>query len=152
MAHVFALPVGEGFFGIAFGELEFKKEDGQGTHQREVASGDGVTHQAVIFPLGMIAAVMLFNLNSPIAAHLFQQGLGIGLVGPKAGDQISGFVGVFDDLTLAQGLSLAVNTDHLSGAGQAQRRPIGGQNPKATGFNAAVALVDRLRLRGERRS
>jgi hypothetical protein len=58
LAVVFALPVGEGFFGVAPGTLQFKQKDGGGTHEGEIARGDGLAHQAMIFPLGVVAAVV----------------------------------------------------------------------------------------------
>ena len=66
MAVVFALPVGEGFFCVRFKPLLFIKEDGRRTHEGEIARADGVAHQAMIFPLGVVAAVMLFDFDGPV--------------------------------------------------------------------------------------
>ena len=72
MAQVFALPVRQGLFAFAFLALEFKKEDRNRTHERQIASGDGVTDLAVIFALGVISAVMLFSFNRPISTDQLQ--------------------------------------------------------------------------------
>jgi len=148
---VFALPVRQGFFALASPALEFKEEDGQRTHQREIAGGDGVTHLTVILPLGVVAAVMLFDLDGPIATDQAEKFLRIGLLGPEAGHEIGRFVGGFDHAAFAQELSLAIDADELSGARQPQGGPIDLQDPEPALFEASMSLIDRLSLRGERR-
>ena len=148
---VFALPVRQGLFALASLALEFKEEDGQRTHEREIASGDGMTHLAMIFPLGVVSAVMLFGLDGPIPSHQFEKFLRIDFLGPEAGHQIGGFLGGFDHAAFAQELSLAIDPDELSGARQPQGGPIDLQDPESARFDASMSLIQRLSLRGERR-
>jgi hypothetical protein len=119
---VLALPVRQGFFALAPPALEFKEEDGQRTHEREIAGGHGVTHLTVILPLGVVSAVMLFDLDGPIPSHQFEKFLRIDFLSPKAGHEIGRFVGGFDHAAFAQELSLAIDPDELSGASTTQSR------------------------------
>lgn len=138
---VFALPVRQGFFARASPALEFKEEDGQRTHQRQIAGGDGVTHLTVILPLGVVPAVMLFGLDGPIATDQVEEFLRIGLLSPEAGRQIGRFVGGFDHAALAQELSLAIDPDELSGARQPHGRPVDLQDPESALFDASMSLI-----------
>ena len=148
---VFALLVRQGVFAFAFLALEFKEEDRSRTHERQIASDDGVRNLAVIFALGMISAVMLFGFNRPIPTDQLQELLRIGLVCPKARHEIGRFVSGFDHAAFAQGLSLAIYADDLSGAGQPHGRPIDLHDPEPALFDASMSLIERLSLRGERR-
>ena len=119
-AVVFALPVGEGFFCVRFKPLLFIKEDGRRTHEGEIARADGVAHQAMIFPLGVVAAVMLFDFDGPVFAHQFQEPLRAGFVRPATGDAVNGLLRGFNDPAFAQVLNFALQAEDLGGASQAE--------------------------------
>src|SRR5882724_10105169 len=91
---------------------------------------------------------MLAVFDLPLVPNQFQQSLRPGFLGPKTGHFISDFFGVFDDLAASDRIDLALETDQLRGAGQAQGLRLEGANPERPLFNATVVLVDRLSRRG----
>ena len=72
IADILSLPVRQRCFGVALGPLVFIKKDGRRTHEREIARGDGVAHQAMIFPLGVVTAIVLFGFDGPVSPHQIQ--------------------------------------------------------------------------------
>lgn len=149
LAHVLALPIGQGLLAGAFGSLIFIKEDRGRTHQGQIARRIGMAHLAVIFPLGMIAPVMLFDFNPPVLSDSFEQELGRGFLGPEAGHPVKRLVGDFDDPAPAEDFDVAIDADNLRGSGQAQGGSIDGDRPEGALFQAPVSLTDRLSLRGK---
>lgn len=144
-------PVRQRSFCLGAAFLGFKEENGEGTHEGEIAGGNGVTHVAVVLALSVIASVMLLGFNGPIAADQSQEFVGIGLVSPKAGCQESGVIGCFEHATSTKKLGLAINPYELSGSGQAQGRSVDLHDPEETLLDSPMFLIDRLSLRGERR-
>jgi len=63
---------------------------------------------------------MLAVFDLPLASNQFQQSLRPGFIGPKTGDFISDFFGVFDDLAASDRIDLALEADQLCGASQTQ--------------------------------
>ena len=72
IADILSLPVWQRMFCVALEPLVFIKKDGRRTHERKIARGDGVTHQAMIFALGMVTAIVLFGLDGPVFPHQLQ--------------------------------------------------------------------------------
>src|ERR1039457_1133851 len=68
IADILALPVWQRLFCAAMGPLVFITKDCRRTHQREIARSDGVAHQAMIFPLGVVTAIVLFGFDGPVSA------------------------------------------------------------------------------------
>jgi hypothetical protein len=67
IADILAVPVWQRLFCVATGPLVFIKKDRRRTHERKIARGDGVAHQAMIFPLGVVAAIVLFGFDDPVS-------------------------------------------------------------------------------------
>lgn len=93
---------------------------------------------------------MLAVFDVPLVPNHFQQALRPGLLGPKTGQLVGDFFGVFDDLATPDLIDLALQAEQLCGASQAQGLRLDGANPQRPLFNATVALVDRLSRRGEK--
>lgn len=126
----------------------FVKEDRRRTHEGEVAGGGGVAHLAVIFSLGVVAPVMLFNFNPPILSYALEQQLGRSFFGPETGHSVNGFMSRFVDPAFAEELDYAIDAKDLRGSGQPDGRPVNGRSPEVALFNPTMALIGRLSLRG----
>lgn len=126
----------------------FVKEDRCRTHKGEVAGRGGVAHLAVIFSLGVVSPVMLFNFNAPILSHALEQHFRRSFVGPETGHSINGFMSRFVDLAFAEELDFTIDAKDLRGSGQPDGRPVNGHSPESALFNPTVALIGRLSLRG----
>ena len=72
IADILSLPVWQGFLGIALGSLVFIKKHCRRAHEGKVAGGNGVAHQAMIFPLGVVTTVVLFGFDGPGSPHEVQ--------------------------------------------------------------------------------
>src|SRR5512139_3686400 len=75
IAVVLVLPVRQGALALAVPALTLIKEDGEGSHQGQIARGGGMTHLAMIFTLGVVPPVMLLGFDTPVATHPRQQNL-----------------------------------------------------------------------------
>ena len=98
-----------------------------------------------------MSAVVLFDFDGPVFAHQFQESLRTGFVRPEAGDAVNGDPRGAGHPPLAHRLDLAVNAKNLGGPGEAHSRPVDRQNPDLTFLDAAMAFIQRPRLRGEGR-
>src|ERR1017187_1317872 len=72
IADILSLPVWQRLFCVALAPLVFIKKDGRRTHERKIARGDGVAYQAMIFPLGVVTAIVLFGFDGPVSPHQIQ--------------------------------------------------------------------------------
>ena len=151
MAMVLAEPIGEGFFTVAAVALPFVEEDGQRSHEREVARRRGVPYLAMILSLGVIAAIMLPGFDAPIASYEPQQSVGVGFLGAEAGDSAARFVGGLGDVPSPQMIHLLVEAEDLGRTGQTDRGSIDDLAPEFTFFDAPMAFIGGLSLRGEYR-
>ena len=151
MAMVVALPVGERAFAPGAPPLALIEKDRQRSHQGEIPCRGGMADLAMVFALGVIAPVMLFGFDAPVATHQAEQGVGIGFVEVETADAVTGFPGGLEDLTPPQVIDLLVEAKDLRGSGQTERRAIDGLAPEFTVFHAAMAFIQGLRLRGENR-
>jgi len=142
------LEIGQGFFAAFCGGLLFEQEDRQGAEEREVARTVGLVDAAAVLVLSAVATMMLAILNAPMITGDLEQLFGGGFLGVVAGDGENRFVSFFDDLALAQVLGRASHAHDLSHPGQADGLRLGGAAPELALFNAPVALIQRLGLRG----
>ena len=141
MAMVVCLPVRQGGFAVGAGALLFVEKDRQRSHQRQVAGGGRMTDVAMVLALGVIAAVMLLDLDSPVATHQAQQGVGIGFLGVETAEAEAGFVGGLDDLSPAQVVDFLVQTEDLSSPSQAQRLPVDGLSSQLAMGDPPVVFI-----------
>lgn len=126
----------------------FVKEDDRRTHEGKVAGGVGVAHLTVIFSLGVVSPVMLFNFNAPVLSYALEQHFRRSFFGPETGHSINGFMCRFVDPAFAEELDSAIDAKDLRGSGQPNGGPINGHSPESALFNATMALIGRLSLRG----
>jgi len=151
MAMVLALPIGQGSFAIAAASLSFVEEDRQRSHQREIPCGGGVAHLAVVFPLSVIAAVVLFGFDAPVASYQPQQSVRVGFLGVEASDPTASLAGGLDHLAAPQVVHLLVEAEDLRRSGQTEGGPIDRLAPELALFDPPMAFIGRLSLRGEDR-
>lgn len=149
MTQVLGLPIRQRALARTGLPLPLVKKDRRRAHQRKIACSHRVPHLAVVLSLGVIAPVMLFDFNSPILPDPLEQNLGRSFFGPETGHSVNGLVGRFDDAAFAQEVHLATDAEDLRGSSQTGRGPIGRQSPKPALLDPAMALIDRLSLRGE---
>lgn len=107
---------------------------------------DGVADPAAVFPGADIQRVMGAILDAPVLTHQFQEACGIGLRCRQTGNDPDGF----DLLPAVLELTNAVNPRHLC---HVRKVHLGGGHfldLDAAPFDAAVALIQRLILRGKK--
>jgi hypothetical protein len=68
MTRVSALPIRQGLTAAALVTLSFKEEDGQRSHQGEVACRGGMADLAMVLALGAVAAEVLFGFDGPASS------------------------------------------------------------------------------------
>ena len=107
-----------------------------------------MTDLAVIFSLGVVSSVMLFDLNAPILSDALEQHFRRSCFGPETGHSINGFLSRFVDPAFAEELDFAIEAEDLRGSGQPEGGPVNGHSPELALFNPAMALIERLSLRG----
>lgn len=141
-------PVREGGLTPGAAALGLVEENGQGTAQGQGAGGPSITHQAVVFPQGMVPPVVLGVLNGPVAAGEVHQGLWAGLLRQQAGDPIGGFLGGLDHPAPAEVLTFEVDAKDLPGPRQTQGGAIDRLAPQRALVDPPVGLVHGLDCRG----
>lgn len=151
LAMVHALPIGQRMLAVAAVTLPFVEEDRQRSHEGEVSSRWGVAHLAMILPLGVIAAIMLLDLDAPITADEAQESVGVGFLGVKAADSVARFPGGLGDLPPPQMIHLLMEAEDLGCPGQTDRGSLNDLAPELAFLDPPVAFIDRLSLRGEYR-
>lgn len=76
-----------------------------------------MAHLAVIFSLGVVSPVMLFNFNAPILSDALEQHFRRSFLGPETGHSINGFLSRFVNPAFAEELDLAIDAKDLRGSG-----------------------------------
>jgi hypothetical protein len=113
LAMVLALPVRQGLLAVAAVALPFVEEDRERSHEGEVPRGRGMAHLAMILPLGVIAAIMLLDLDAPITADEAQESVRVGFHRVKAADSVARFPGGLGDLPPPQMIHLLMEAEDL---------------------------------------
>jgi len=107
------LKIGEGFFSVLAGALEFKEENRQGTKEGEIACCGGMSDGASVLILSAVPTVVLTILDGPVTAHQLQQALWVGFLRPEGRQSKSHLVGFLDHLAAANGLGFAIDPNDL---------------------------------------
>jgi len=136
---------------VATPALKLVEEDGQRSHQGQIARGGGLADLAMVFALRVVPPVMLPGFDAPLVAPQRQHRVRGGWFRGQTEHAITGLAGGLAPLPPPPIVPRLVEAEDLHRPRQAERRPLHRLTPELAVFDPTVAFIGGVRLRGEKR-